>query len=244
MLSSLYANTNSSVLKNVADGILANNNITNVEVLNVQPVKENETILEIAYKNLESNSVGVVYAISDRTIIVGKKITQANIDDEFLQDNLLNFKFNKIANEDLLKILQENSVSLNNYDNNKKTIYLISNINNNDLLYLTNDEEFKNINLKLLLTNYDNSTVNKTLAFYQKKKFDSLKDFQDFLKNPIIEKEISFEDLKNMDKIKQTILDEDSFGLNERLGEQTLYIYKNQRLNLTQILNLKNEDKK
>lgn len=222
------------VFKNVAEGILLNNNIKNVEVINAKPLKENEAILEIAFKDNYTNSVSFIYAISDDTIIIGNKIRNGKIDKNFSQEVLSNYEFAK-SSDIFLNTLKQESISINDFDENKETIYLVANLNNTDLKFIANSNNFTNYNLKLLLINSDNSQLEKVLSFYENTKFTK-EEFKDFLSNEKSDKMISLKNFNKLNQIKKVLIEEESIAYNEKMGNEILYFFNNARINLTQLI--------
>lgn len=62
-----YGNLDKQTYINIAEGVLAKNNIVseNISIVDVKPLTQNNTILQIAYKNTTTNDLSIVYAISE-----------------------------------------------------------------------------------------------------------------------------------------------------------------------------------
>lgn len=233
--SSVFATISSDSYRNIALGILANGGIAidadSVEIIDVEPLPNNETVLQISFKNKNTNTVNVVYALDHDTVLIGQLYKNGKIQKQFFEASTLKAPLNKIDSE-LLELIKKESIKAYDEKKPKSDIYIVTNIISNDFQNIIEKFDLINeqFNAHYLFINYDATTLLKTISLNSAKIITdkTLKDI--FLKNQ--KTTITTEQIKKTNDIKTAFFNTKTLNSDEKIGNIAIVIMDDKRIDL------------
>lgn len=240
MSNPVFANENEQkALKNVAMGVLANMDIAidNIVVLDVKPLEENNTILQIAYKNLLTDHINMVYAISEKSVIAnGFLITDGKINQNFMKQVERVTPIDKEA----LDLFIPNSIKITDKRADaKENLYIVLSPNSAEFDFLFRSNHYLEIiekyNLNLILVNNRDETLYKNAEFISENL--SVKDIKDILDNKNKNFKIDDTKIDYFAKVKKILENTKNLNKNEINGDIPIYFMNNKRINPNKLIN-------
>ena len=238
-----YANLDKQTYINIAEGVLAKNNIVseNISIVDVKPLTQNNTILQIAYKNTTTNDLSIVYAISDDAIIIGGDLLQNGIkNDTFDESILLKRKLNIISSE-VLKELSKFAIALTDGANEQReNLFIVLSPNSKEFNFLFIQDGYKD----LIFVNADDSLSLRTAQLLRSKL--SAKEIKEIISSSSLDK-LSPEKIQILQDTKKLLDSTKTLNGDEKNGIEPIYFIKDERVNPIFLLdtnNTKQQEKK
>lgn len=236
----VFANENEQkALKNVAMGVLANMDIAidNVVVLDVKPLEENNTILQIAYKNLLTDHINMVYAISEKSVIAnGLLITEGKINQDFMK------QIERVTpiDKEVLDLLVSSSIKITDkMADTKENLYIVLSPNSAEFDFLFRSNHYLEIlekyNLNLVLVNNSDETLYKNAEFVMENL--SIKNIKDILDNQNKNYKIDDAKIDYFKNVKKILENTKNLNKNEINGDIPIYFINDKRINPNKLIN-------
>ena len=246
-----YANLDKQTYINIAEGVLAKNNIVseNISIVDVKPLTQNNTILQIAYKNTITNDLSIVYAISDDAIIIGGDLLQNGIkNDTFDESILLKRKLNIISSE-VLKELSKFAIALTDGANEQReNLFIVLSPNSKEFNFLFIQDGYKDLikkyKISLIFVNADDSLSLRTAQLLRSKL--SAKEIKEIISSSSLDK-LSPEKIQILQDTKKLLDSTKTLNGDEKNGIEPIYFIKDERVNPIFLLdtnNTKQQEKK
>lgn len=242
-----YGNIDKQTYLNIAEGVLAKNKIVseNISIIDVKPLAQNSTILQIAYKNTITNDVSIIYAISDNAIIIGGDLLQDGIkNDTFDESILLKRKLNIISPE-VLKELSKFAIELtdaaNNVNEQKENLFIALSPNSKEFNFLFIQDGYKDLinkyKISLIFVNADDSLSLRTAQLLRSKL--SAKEIKDIVSSGNLDK-LSPEKIQILQDTKKILENAKTLNNDEKNGIEPIYFIKDERVNPIFLLDVNN----
>ncbi len=236
-----YGNIDKQTYLNIAEGVLAKNKIVseNISIIDVKPLAQNSTILQIAY------DVSIIYAISDNAIIIGGDLLQDGIkNDTFDESILLKRKLNIISPE-VLKELSKFAIELtdatNNVNEQKENLFIALSPNSKEFNFLFIQDGYKDLinkyKISLIFVNADDSLSLRTAQLLRSKL--SAKEIKDIVSSGNLDK-LSPEKIQILQDTKKILENAKTLNNDEKNGIEPIYFIKDERVNPIFLLDANN----
>jgi hypothetical protein len=242
-----YGNIDKQTYLSIAEGVLAKNKIVseNISIIDAKPLAQNNTILQIAYKNTITNDVSIIYAISDNAIIIGGDLLQDGIkNDTFDESILLKRKLNIISPE-VLKELSKFAIELtdvaNGANEQKENLFIALSPNSKEFNFLFIQDGYKELikkyKISLIFINADDSLSLRTAQLLKNKL--TAKEIKDIVSSGNLDK-LSPEKIQILQDIKKILENVKTLNNDEKNGIEPIYFIKEERINPIFLLDTNN----
>ena len=244
--SPVFANSEQEKLNNIAIGVLANIGIDvgNIVVLDTKPLKENNTILQIAYKDLIDNQIKMVYAINDKAVIAnGILILDGKVNNEFID------KLERVTpiKGEILQELSTKAIKITDKrDEKKEELFIALSPLSVEFDFLFNSNHYMEIlekyNLSIIFVNIDDTSLLKTANFLDNNTLD-IKTIKQKIKDTNGTQKIDDTKIDYLNSIKKLLKIEKKLNEEEKNGLSPIYFINNQRINPNRLINSLNVQK-
>lgn len=234
----LFANEQEK-LNNIAMGVLSNigADIGNIVVLDAKPLEENNTILQIAYKDLTDEQIKMIYAINEKTIIAnGILISDGKVNNDFIN----NLERVTPIRKEILQELSKKAIKITDSRNDtKEELFVALSPLSVEFDFLFNSNHYIEIlekyNLSIILVNIDDTTILKTANFIDNTL--DIKTIKSKIKDANSSKKIDDKTIDYLNDIKNILKIEKNLNNEEKNGQSPIYFINNQRINPNKLIN-------
>lgn len=234
-------------LKNIAEGILANLHLDlqKISILAVEPLPQNNTILQIGFKNLVNNDIEIVYAVSADSIIAGGNLFNKDFINKTFETQIKLYSNISSINANILNELKNYAILLGDKkDDSLKDLFIIISPFSSEFDFLFNSNHYlklnKEYNINLIFISQNDKDLLFTSQFIDlNKKNISIKTLQNIYKNKKINKKISDKEIIFLNNAKNILYKtKETLSANELNGNTPIYFIDNRRVNPNTLINL------
>ncbi len=233
-------------LKNIAEGILANLHLDlqKISILAVEPLPQNNTILQIGFKNLVNNDIEIVYAVSADSIIAGGNLFNKDFINKTFETQIKLYSNISSINANILNELKNYAILLGDKkDDSLKDLFIIISPFSSEFDFLFNSNHYlklnKEYNINLIFISQNDKDLLFTSQFIDlNKKNISIKTLQNIYKNKKINKKISDKEIIFLNNAKNILYKtKETLSANELNGNTPIYFIDNRRVNPNTLIN-------